>query len=232
VLDLGRVAGNPKLVVPFRPEESKLWTLLRDGDMPPEDTPGGPLSAAEKEAVRAWIAAGGPTAPAPPTAGPPSPTAAAPEGRTSGPGETASGKRALRWLGKLHIPLIHFPVALLLAAALGELWSAWRGGRAPSPAVRFCVLLGAGGAVSAALLGWLHADFGGYGAGPALRLHRWVGTATGLCAVAIALLSERDARRGRRSRLFRALLGIGTLLVGAAGHFGGVLVHGEDFFNW
>src|SRR6516162_8023132 len=122
VLDLGRVAGNPKLVLPFSPEGSKLWTLLRDGDMPPEDSPGGPLSAAEKEAVRSWIAAGAPTAPAPPTAGPPSPTAAAPEGRTSGPGETASGKRALRWLGKLHIPLIHFPVALLLAAALGELW--------------------------------------------------------------------------------------------------------------
>jgi hypothetical protein len=50
--------------------------------------------------------------------------------------------------------------------------------------------------------------------------------------VATALLSERDARRGRRSPFFRVMLALGALLVGAAGHFGGSLVHGEDFFNW
>jgi hypothetical protein len=50
--------------------------------------------------------------------------------------------------------------------------------------------------------------------------------------VGLALLSERDARRHQRSRLFTPLLLAGALLVGAAGHFGGLLVHGEDFFNW
>src|SRR5438876_9065163 len=35
VEDLKRVAGDPQLVVPFRPGESKLWQLVRDNEMPP-----------------------------------------------------------------------------------------------------------------------------------------------------------------------------------------------------
>src|SRR5262249_56730007 len=91
----------------------------------------------------------------------------------------------------------------------------------PWAAVRFCVFLGASSAVAAVVLGWLDADFGGYGAGAAdlLRLHRGIGTGAAVWAVATALLSERDARRGRSSQLFRIMLGIGALLVGAAGHF-------------
>ena len=143
--------------------------------------------------------------------------------------------RTLRWLGQFHILVIHFPIALLLAAAAGEMWSMRRGARDSSPAVeRFCVLLGAAGAVLAAALGWLHADFGGYGAGSGriLVLHRWVGTAAALCALATALLSERDAYRQQRSRLFRITFWTGNLLIAAAGHFGGTMVHGDDFLNW
>lgn len=234
VLDLGRMAANPKMVVPFDPEGSKLWVLVRDEEMPPEGHPAGPLSPGEKGAVRAWIAAGAPAAPPGPSPGTSPSTVPAAEGKGSGSRGLPSGKRVLGWLGKFHILVVHFPIALLLAAAAGELWCVWRRRPAPWAAVRFCVFLGAGGAAAAVVLGWLDADFGGYGAGAAdlLRLHRWVGTGAGLWAVATALLSERDALRGRRSWTFRLLLGIGALLVGAAGHLGGGLVHGEDFFNW
>jgi mono/diheme cytochrome c family protein len=34
VLDLERLAGNAHLVVPFKPDESKLWQLVRDEEMP------------------------------------------------------------------------------------------------------------------------------------------------------------------------------------------------------
>jgi uncharacterized membrane protein len=140
----------------------------------------------------------------------------------------------LRWVGRLHVVLIHFPIALLMVAAAGELWSVWRDSQTVRMAVRFCVLLGAVAGVAAVALGWLHADAGGYGAGSpqVLALHRWLGTAAGLWAVGLALLSEVDSRRGRRSRLFRLLLCAGALLVGAAAHLGGTLVHGETFFAW
>jgi uncharacterized membrane protein len=94
------------------------------------------------------------------------------------------------------------------------------------------VLLGTAGAVSAAGLGWLDASFNGYDAGQLLTLHRWLGTGAAACAVAVALLSEMDARRGVRSVRFRVLLLVGALLVGLAGHFGGALVYGPDYFNW
>ena len=60
VLDLRRVANNPELVVPSAPDESELWEHVRRDEMPPADAPNGPLSIAEKDAIRAWIAAGAP----------------------------------------------------------------------------------------------------------------------------------------------------------------------------
>src|SRR5262249_47373040 len=66
VLDLGRVAGNPEMVIPSRPEESELWILVQRGEMPPDDSPTGPLTADEKEAIRRWIAAGAPDVSQPP----------------------------------------------------------------------------------------------------------------------------------------------------------------------
>jgi mono/diheme cytochrome c family protein len=61
VTDLARVAANPEMVVPSFPEESEIWELVRREEMPPENSPSGPLSDDEKELIRAWIAAGAPT---------------------------------------------------------------------------------------------------------------------------------------------------------------------------
>ena len=65
-----------------------------------------------------------------------------------------------------------------------------------------------------------------------LDLHRWLGTAAGLWTVGTALFYERDARRHRQSRLSRIAVVTAAILVSAAGHFGGTLVHGEGFFDW
>jgi hypothetical protein len=192
--------------------------------MPAKGAKAGPLSEQEKEVVRAWIAAGAPV--------PPPRTVAAP----AAPPQESSllATHLLGWVGKFHILVIHFPIALLMAAALGELLAVRRGSQVPTPAVRFAVLLGAAGAVAAVPLGWLHADLGGHGSasGGILGLHRWLGTLAGLWALGIVLVSERDSRRGERSILFRLLLWSGTLLVIGAAHFGGLLVHGDRFFDW
>jgi uncharacterized membrane protein len=142
-------------------------------------------------------------------------------------------KRLVRWVGRFHVVVVHFPIALLIAAAVGELGLMWRRVLVPQPLVRFCVLLGAAGAVSAAGLGWLHA-FGGAGADlpQVLFLHRWLGTVVGAWALGTALLSEVDVHSGKRSRRFRFMLFLGALLVGVVGHLGGTLVYGEDYFKW
>src|SRR5206468_7549005 len=135
------------------------------------------------------IAAGAPAPP--PSAGPPREStgivtpAPASESALVPPSLTT---RLFAWLGRFHILVIHFPIALLAAAALAEAIAAWRGSWTPPPAVRFCVLLGATAALAAVALGWLHADVGGFGSASTmpLRLHRWLGTTAGLGATAIA----------------------------------------------
>ena len=58
--DLRRIADNPEMVVPGEPDQSELLTLVEHDEMPPADAPDGPLSAAERQSIRAWIAAGAP----------------------------------------------------------------------------------------------------------------------------------------------------------------------------
>jgi uncharacterized membrane protein/mono/diheme cytochrome c family protein len=227
VLDLKKLANDPKKVVPSQPEGSKLWQLVRDDKMPPEEARAGPLTQGQKQIIHDWIAAGAPSVPTEQGAPSPADKAAEPT-----PPPTTGG-HLLDWLGNFHVVVVHFPIALLLAAAAGEAWFAWRRVRQPAPAIRFCVLLGAASAIVAAVLGWLHAASGHGASSPViLAWHRWLGTATGAGAAGLAVLSQNDDRRGVRSAWFRLLLLVVALVVAVAGHFGGLLVYGEDYFNW
>lgn len=231
VLDLRRVASNPEMVIPSRPDESELWALVGRGEMPQPDSPHGPLNAAEKESIRAWIAAGAPDA-APPVTGGPSAIAGI-EPPSTASVDVSAVDRTFRALGKCHLLLLHFPIALMLAAGVGELLSVWRGSRVPSPAVQFCLLLAAGTAVPTVALGWLHAAAGnGVGSPQLLTVHRWLGTVAGIWVIGTALCAARDVRRGPRSRGTRGALVIGIAIVVATAHFGGLMTHGRDFFNW
>ncbi|HSU65767.1 MAG TPA: hypothetical protein VLJ39_02745 [Tepidisphaeraceae bacterium] len=226
VLDLSRVAANPKIVVRFDPAASKLWKQIEDGDMPPDDAEAGPLTDPQKRLIHLWVEAG---APAPLTAQidpvvASEPLVVAPQSMLT---------RTLRMIGKLHVLIIHFPIALLAAAAIAESWRIWTGRKGQSPVVRFCVLTGAAAAIVAAAVGWIHASYGGFGAdsSQALMLHRWLGTAAGIGAVVTAAACEWDVLRERRTVLFRGILFASAAMVGAAGHFGGMLVYGADFFR-
>ncbi len=233
VLDLARVAGNPEMVVPSSPDESELWELVRRGEMPPEESPTGPLTEQEKETIHAWIKAGAPAesiGAAPIGAESISSAAAHSSEAAQASAPPSLWKSVLRVVGPLHLVAVHFPIALLIAAAGVEFLRIVQGCRTPAPAVRFCVLLGAVSAVATASLGWIHAA-GGHGLGmpQVLGVHRWLGTTAAAWAVATAFISERDERCGERSFWFRICLFLGALLVAAAGHFGGTLVHGDGF---
>jgi mono/diheme cytochrome c family protein len=60
VLDLKRLAADREKVIPGRPAESELWALVEHDEMPPSDSPHGPLTPSQKETIRDWIAAGSP----------------------------------------------------------------------------------------------------------------------------------------------------------------------------
>lgn len=226
VLDLKRVAANPKLIVPFDPAASKVWEDVERDKMPPEGATNGPLSDVEKHAVRAWIEAGAPR-----------PLAKSPDAPASSTNTTAAASpvrtRVLRLLGKLHVPMVHFPIALLAAAALAELGSVWKKRTEIHPIVRYCLLLGTAGALVAAGLGWIHAPFSGFApSSRGLLLHRWVGTSVAALAGLTVVAAERDVRKRRRGNAFVALLLLTAAAVVLAGHLGGMLVNGDDYYEF
>lgn len=230
VLDLRRLARDPEKVIPFRPTESELWALVEHDEMPPADSPRGALTPAQKEVIRAWITAGAPDA---------SPVAlksshSVPSERTTpDPRETAPVDRILRWVGKFHLVLLHFPIALVVAAGLAEALSIRRRNPRPSETVRFSLGLGALGAILTAVLGWIHAATGdGLGSPQLLAGHRVVGTTAAVWLVITAVCAERDARSRERRPVVRLLLIFGVLVTALTAHLGGLLVHGRDFFTY
>lgn len=98
------------------------------------------------------------------------------------------------------------------------------------PVVRFCLALGAASAAVAAGLGWLLAE--SERASDELAIHRWTGVAVAALAALTFFLGERAAwdatPRGRRA--LRWSLALLVALVSVAGHYGGVLTYGDDWF--
>jgi hypothetical protein len=230
ILDLKRIAANPEMVIPLRPDESELWVLVQRDEMPPSDSPRGPLTPAQKEIIRTWITAGAPDV-ADSAIDFTTSFQSEPFAKTLS--EMASVDRLLRWLGKFHLLMLHFPIALILVAGIGEAWSIWKRNPIPPKSLRFCLCMGAIAAVPTAGLGWLFAAAGnGVDSPQLLMFHRWLGTTTAVWLVLTAVYAEREARRGLRSWRVRLLVMCGLVITALTAHLGGLLAHGGDYFTY
>ena len=128
-------------------------------------------------------------------------------------------------IGRLHPIIVHFPIALVIIAALAEGASMiLRDARWHFVAV-VNVRAGAFFAVLTALAGWLLAQSPTVELTPLLTWHRWVGI-TGVLLAVIGALSTSHARR------FRAVLFVGAAFIGVTGHLGGLMVWGSDWFRF
>jgi uncharacterized membrane protein len=133
--------------------------------------------------------------------------------------------------GRLHPLLVHFPIALILIAAIAELvcvttrFPQWH-----TVAVAN-IRAGSAFAVASAGAGWLLASSRIVEASDALEWHRWLGLMAALAAVAAALATGEIDRPPRRLWLYRIALFSAAASVAVAGHFGAVLVWGADFLR-
>jgi uncharacterized membrane protein len=143
-------------------------------------------------------------------------------------------EKLIGWLGRFHSAAVHFPIALLTAAALAELLRLATGQPAFDAFSRFCVWLGALTAVVAGILGWFWGGFRLTDASWLMMTHRWLGTSVVAFAGLVLVLSEGSRRpERRRTRLcFRATLLIVAGLVLVTGFFGGAVVFGLDHYTW
>ena len=134
--------------------------------------------------------------------------------------------------GRFHPLLVHFPIALLLLAALLRLietrlsWfddlgdSAYRWSR-------LVLALGALTAVVSASTGLLLGSGGGY-AGDSFTWHQRLGIAVAVAAT-LALAAGYLPGRGRRAEA--VLLTTAAILLFPAGHLGATLTHGEGYLT-
>jgi uncharacterized membrane protein len=144
----------------------------------------------------------------------------------------AEGPTLVTFFGRFHPATVHFPIALVSLAAILELLRTLLRKPGLHPAT---FTLAAAAAVSAGLstlMGLANAD-GRSKADDVLEAHRWAGVATAVLAVVAMLLvyKARSDASGTMVLLARGSLVLGAILVGLTGHWGGVLVHGEDYYS-
>ena len=132
-------------------------------------------------------------------------------------------------VGRLHPLLIHFPIALVIAAGLAELTAIVTANEDWRTVAVGNVRAGAVFAVLAALAGWLLALAPEMEVSPLLEWHRWLGITGAGSAIAAALATRDLRRRARQVRVYRIALAASVLLVAVTGHIGGVLVWGVNF---
>ncbi|TSJ42642.1 DUF1549 domain-containing protein [Mucilaginibacter corticis] len=134
------------------------------------------------------------------------------------------------FLGRLHPLAVHFPVSLLLLAALLELFTVKNYHSKFRPGINVLLITGAVSALISAFLGWLLYSHGEY-SGNTLTIHQWTGLITaGLSLIVLVLLYF--IRKGKGSILaYRAVLFITAFGVAVAGHFGASLTHGDDYLS-
>jgi uncharacterized membrane protein/mono/diheme cytochrome c family protein len=136
-------------------------------------------------------------------------------------------------LGRLHFPLLHFPIALLCAVVVVELFGGTRlDAQKKKDVASLLLLVAAVSAVVTAVSGLAYAQGAEFSASEAdtFALHRGLGLAVAGISVALAAIRRGDAQ-APAAALYRPLLVIGALGVLVTGHEGGELVHGEGFLT-
>jgi len=135
--------------------------------------------------------------------------------------------------GRFHPLLVHFPIALLLLAAVlraieGRL--SWFDGWNESTYrwSRLVLALGAVSAVASASTGWLLGAGGGYD-GDSFQWHQWLGIGVAAIAVLALMVGSLPGRRWRRAEA--VLVTAAAVLLLPAGHLGASLTHGEGYFT-
>ncbi len=166
-----------------------------------------------------------------PTAAHQHPEAEASEAAPAHPYPPEGVPRPLAWLGKFHPLVVHFPIAMLIAAALSELVLMRTGHELFFHSTRFAVWVGSLGAVTAAVLGWFFAGFRIADAEWLMTTHRWFGSSASALALVVLWLCERAYRKSERQAFRLALF---PLAAGVAmtGFFGGALIYGIDHYAW
>jgi uncharacterized membrane protein len=135
-------------------------------------------------------------------------------------------------IGRLHPLLIHFPIALVLAAGGAEAAATFTTNDRWRIVALHNVRIAAAFAIPAAFAGWRLAFDSGSDAPALLEWHRWLGTLAAAATLAAALATAPIRRRPAAAQwIYRIALLTAAALVAVAGHLGGALAWGPGFLH-
>jgi uncharacterized membrane protein len=138
----------------------------------------------------------------------------------------------MAFVGRLHPLLIHFPIALVIAAALAEGAAIVTADESWRTVAIGNVRAGAVFALLATIAGWRLALAPEMEVSPLLEWHRWLGTVAAGAVLAAALATGGVRRRPAVGmHIYRIALFTAGTLVAVTGHFGGLLVWGANFLR-
>jgi uncharacterized membrane protein len=129
-----------------------------------------------------------------------------------------------QFVGRFHPLAVHFPIALVLLAALVECAGLFRSGKVVHSSAGFVLGLATASALAAAFLGWMLGRSGGYEGGLVTR-HMWGGISL---AVALVLCC---AVRAWNAKVYGVALFATVCLMAWTSDQGGKLTHGEGFLT-
>lgn len=138
------------------------------------------------------------------------------------------------FIGRFHPVLVHLPIGMLLLAFIFALFSRKKQQARLVPAIPVALAFGAVAALITSVSGFFLSRHGGYNT-DTLSLHRWLGIAASLASFWCWMLYKKPDRAGNCYRLmakFRfVFLTAMIVLLSLAGHFGGMLTHGEGYLT-
>ena len=137
-----------------------------------------------------------------------------------------------RFLGRLHPLAVHFPVALLLFAAILELFTIKKFRSSLRPGINLLLAAGVISAIFSVVFGLLLSGEGDYGKN-LISIHKWVGITTACLGAFAWLLLNRILKKNQLHlvKLYRGILFFSAIGVSVAGHFGAYLTHGKDYLS-
>ena len=137
------------------------------------------------------------------------------------------------FIGRTHLVLLHFPIALVISAAIVEVWRAYamKGKDSPyrpSSAGTLMFVLAMLGTVVSVVTGLVL----GFDDGSRVDLHRIFGIVSGVFMLitwfTLVSVMKSETKSGKA---YLVLLCLSALAIGAAGHLGGELTHGKGFLT-
>ena len=140
-----------------------------------------------------------------------------------------SGADGVTAIGRFHILVLHFPIALLLIVPVLELLSMIPSLRFVRQTIPVLLVLAILFSAKACVLGYLLASGEGL-AGGLLTNHMWAGISTTVLMIAALILHQLPASKIATIGYF-GFLGLSTISLIIGSHNGASLVHGEDYLT-